>query len=110
MEAERHGVQVSVFCPGVIRTPMMTGGQYGRMNIAGVSDEEFLRFFERLRPMAPEVFAERALRSVLRGDAIIVVPAWWKAFWYLERLSPALSMRAARLQLKRIREAKFSTS
>jgi NAD(P)-dependent dehydrogenase (short-subunit alcohol dehydrogenase family) len=26
VEAERHGVQVSVFCPGVIRTPMMTGG------------------------------------------------------------------------------------
>jgi len=76
VEAERHGVQVSVFCPGVIRTPMMTGGQYGRMNIAGVSDEEFLKFFERLRPMAPEVFAKRALRAVLGGDAIIVVPAW----------------------------------
>ena len=35
LEAERHGVQVSVFCPGVIRTPMMTGGQYGRINMAG---------------------------------------------------------------------------
>src|SRR6201996_7215286 len=110
VEAERHGVQVSVFCPGVIRTPIMTGGQYGRMNIAGVSDEEFLKFFERLRPMAPEVFAERALRSVLRGDAIIVVPAWWKAFWYLERLSPALSMRAAKVLLKRIREVESTAS
>jgi hypothetical protein len=55
-------------------------------------------------PMAPEIFAERALRAVLRGDAIIVVPAWWKALWYLERLSPALSMRAAKVMLKRIRE------
>ena len=54
--------------------------------------------------MAPEMFAERALRAVLRGDAIIVVPAWWKAWWYLERLSPALSMRAAKLMLKRMRE------
>jgi NAD(P)-dependent dehydrogenase (short-subunit alcohol dehydrogenase family) len=105
VEAVRHGVQVSVFCPGVIRTPMMTGGQYGRMNIAGVSNEELLKkFWERLRPMAPEVFAERALRAVLRGDAIIVLPAWWKAFWYLERLSPALSMRAAKVLLKRLRE------
>ena len=34
VEAERHGVQVSVFCPGVIRTPMMTGGQYGRINLS----------------------------------------------------------------------------
>ena len=81
VEAERHGVQVSVFCPGVIRTPLMTGGKYGRFN--GVSDEELLKFGERLRPMAPEKFAERALHAVLQGDAIIVVPAWWKAWWYL---------------------------
>jgi NAD(P)-dependent dehydrogenase (short-subunit alcohol dehydrogenase family) len=111
VEAERHGVQVSTFCPGVIRTPMGTGSsQYGRMNKAGVSDEEFLKFAERLRPMAPEVFAERALRAVLRGDAIIVVPAWWKAFWYLERLSPALSMRFAKVSLKRLRELESTAS
>ena len=111
VEAERHGVQVSVFCPGVIRTPMMTGGQYGRMNIAGVSNEELLKkFWERLRPMAPEVFAERALRAVLRGDAIIVVPGWWKAWWYLERLSPALSMRFAKVSLKRLREMESTAS
>jgi hypothetical protein len=54
--------------------------------------------------MAPEKFAARALRAALRRDAIIVVPAWWKAFWYLERLSPALSMRVARLTLERFRD------
>jgi NAD(P)-dependent dehydrogenase (short-subunit alcohol dehydrogenase family) len=110
VEAKRHGVQVSVFCPGVIRTPMMTGGQYGRMNMAGVSDEELLKFWERLRPMSPEKFAERALRAVFRGDAIIIVPAWWKALWYLERLSPALSMRVAKLALERIREVDSTAS
>ena len=30
LEAERHNVQVSVLCPGMIRTPMLTGGRYGR--------------------------------------------------------------------------------
>jgi len=108
VEAERHGVQVSVFCPGVIRTPLMTGGKYGRFN--GVSDEELLEFGERLRPMAPEKFAERALHAVLRGDAIIVVPAWWKAWWYLERLSPVLSMRFAKVSLKRLREMESTAS
>jgi NAD(P)-dependent dehydrogenase (short-subunit alcohol dehydrogenase family) len=108
VEAERHGVQVSVFCPGAIRTPILTGGKYGR--IPGISDEELLKSWERLRPMAPEKFAERALRAVLRGDAIIVVPTWWKAFWYLERLSPALSMRLTKLALKRIRELESTTS
>ena len=110
LEAERHGVQVSVLCPGVIRTPILTGGRYGRTDIAGISDEEILKMWERLRPMAPEKFAERALRAVLRGDAIIVVPAWWKAFWYLERLSPALSMRVAKVLLKRVREMESTAS
>jgi len=102
VEAERHGVQVSVLCPGAIRTPILTFGKYGRYK--GVSDAQLLKFWEPLRPMAPAKFAERALRAVFRGDAIIVVPAWWKALWYLERLSPALSMRAGRLTLKRLRE------
>jgi NAD(P)-dependent dehydrogenase (short-subunit alcohol dehydrogenase family) len=108
VEAERHGVRVSVFCPGAIRTPILTGGKFGRM--PGISDEELLKFWERLRPLAPEKFAERALRAVLRGDAIIVVPAWWKAFWYLERLSPALSMRVAKVSLKRLREMESTAS
>ncbi len=108
VEAERHSVQVSVLCPGVVRTPIMTGGVYGRYN--GVSDDELLKFWEPFRPMAPEKFAERALRAVLRGDAIIVVPAWWKAWWYLERFSPALSMRAARLTLKRARQMESTAS
>jgi short-subunit dehydrogenase len=54
--------------------------------------------------MAPEEFAERALRAVLRGDAIIVIPAWWKALWYLNRLSPSLAIWAAGRSLKRVRE------
>ena len=109
LEAERHGVQVSVLCPGAIRTPTLTGGKYGRHN--GVSDEQLLKFWEPFRPMAPEKFAERALRAVLRGDTIIVVPTWWKALWYLDRLSPTLSMRAARrFTLKRIREMESTTS
>jgi NADP-dependent 3-hydroxy acid dehydrogenase YdfG len=104
LEAERHNVKVSVLCPGAIRTPILTGGTYGRMKNTGASDEDLLKFWEPMRPMAPEKFAERALSAVLRGDAIVIVPAWWKVLWYLERLSPALSMRAAKLTLKRLRK------
>jgi NADP-dependent 3-hydroxy acid dehydrogenase YdfG len=103
-EAERHGVAVSVLCPGAIRTPILTGGKYGRMKSVGLTDEEILEMWEQSRPMAPEKFAERALRAVLRGDAIIVVPGWWKALWYLDRVSPALSMRLGKLTLNRIRK------
>lgn len=107
LEAERHGVKVSALCPGVIRTPILTGGAYGR---SLASDDELEKFWAPSRPMAPERFAERALRAVLRGDVIIVVPAWWKAFWYLERLAPGLSLRAGRIPLKRIRETNATRS
>jgi NAD(P)-dependent dehydrogenase (short-subunit alcohol dehydrogenase family) len=110
VEAEGHGVRVSALCPGVIRTPILTGGEYGRFNTPGVSREDILKSWERLRPMAPDKFAERVIRAVLRNDAMIIVPSWWKAWWYLERLSPALSLRLARLSLKRVREMESASS
>ena len=94
VEAKRFGVRASVLCPGVVRTPMLTGGRYGRLKLP-LSEEEVLRFWERLRPMDPELFARRAVDAVLRNRAVIVVPSWWKTFWYLERFSPSLSLRAA---------------
>ena len=98
VEAERHGVRVSALCPGVIRTPILTGGEYGRINAPGVTREEFLEAWERLRPMAADKFAKRVLRAVLRNDAMIIVPGWWKALWYLERLSPAVSLRPLKVR------------
>lgn len=107
-EAARHGVRVSVLCPGAIRTPILTFGKYGRYE--GVSDEQMVKFWEPMRPMAPEKFARRALRAVARNHAIIVLPAWWKALWYLDRLSPSLSMWATRRALKRIRAMESAAS
>ncbi|KBZ63001.1 hypothetical protein K875_02689 [Mycobacterium [tuberculosis] TKK-01-0051] len=110
LEAERHNVKVSVLCPGAIRTPILTGGIYGRMTNTGASEEDILKSWEPTRPMAPDKFAARVLRAVLRNKAIIIVPAWWKTLWYLERLSPTMSMQVGRLVLKRLREMPSSAS
>lgn len=104
VEAASHGVRVSVLCPGVVRTPILTGGEYGRNR--SVSRENLLKLGEALRPIEPDAFAEQALRAVLRNQSIIVVPRWWKSLWYLERLSPALSMRTASAALRRTRQVK----
>ena len=48
--------------------------------------------WERLHPMAPERFAEKALRAIKKNRAIIVVPSWWKIGWWLNRLSPSLGL------------------
>jgi NAD(P)-dependent dehydrogenase (short-subunit alcohol dehydrogenase family) len=93
IEARRRGVTVSVLCPGVIDTPILTGGAYGRPRPNSGGRKEFFGLPRGLRPMAPEPLADRALRAVVRGEATIVVPAMARASWYLERISPELSMR-----------------
>ncbi len=108
LEAEPYGVRVSVLCPGVIRTPILRGGRYGRVKL-DFDPEESERLFERLRPMDPARFAQRALAAVNRNRAIIIEPRWWRLFWYLERLSPALSARLFRSSYRRAqRELKAS--
>jgi NAD(P)-dependent dehydrogenase (short-subunit alcohol dehydrogenase family) len=103
LEAKRHGVRVSVLCPGAIRTPILSGGRYGRINIDGLTEDKVLAMWETLRPMDVDVFARKAARAVARNTAIIVLPAWWKAFWYVERISPALSARVWGAMLERMR-------
>ena len=103
IEARRHGVRVSVLCPGVIRTPILTGGKFGRVNIPGLSEDAVLAMWAKLRPMDVDVFARKAAHAVAQNQSIIVFPRWWKALWYLERLSPALSARVWESMFERTR-------
>ena len=103
IEGRRHGVRVSVLCPGVIGTPILTGGKYGRLNFGDLPEGKLRELWDRFRPMNVDVFAQKAVRAVARNEAIIVYPTWWKAFWYLERLSPALSERLWAALLDRMR-------
>jgi NAD(P)-dependent dehydrogenase (short-subunit alcohol dehydrogenase family) len=105
-EARDRGVRVSVLCPGVIRTPLLQGGRHGIF--LGTMPEErareaFRDFFERLRPMPAPVFAEKALDQIARDRGIIVIPGWWKVFWWLERASPTLALFLARKGFQRNR-------
>jgi short-subunit dehydrogenase len=103
VEAKRHGVRVSVLCPGPIRTPILTGGKFGRVKLRGVTETMLLERWERFRPMAPREFARQALACLVRDEAIIVLPRWWKPLWYLERISPELSIRLWRMVMERMR-------
>ncbi len=96
IEAEPTGVRVSVLCPGVIRTPILEGGgKYGKV-LQAVRPEVQRAYWERLRPMPPERLAAHVLKAVRKNRAIIVVPAWWKTLWWLNRLSPALGLYVGR--------------
>jgi len=102
IEAARHGVRVSVLCPGVVRTPLLKGGTYGRTNLNLVAQQQVERLWERARPMDAQLFARRALDAVARNTPVIVLPSWWKIFWYIERISPGLSARLATRALQRM--------
>jgi NAD(P)-dependent dehydrogenase (short-subunit alcohol dehydrogenase family) len=103
IEAREHGVRVSVLCPGAIRTPILSGGRFGKIKLEGATEASVLRQWERVRPMDPEEFARQAIDRVLANDPIIVVPRWWKALWYLDRLSPSLAMALVRGVHRRVR-------
>jgi len=92
IEAKEHGVKVSALCPGVIRTPILTTGKYGRLNLKEGAETKVMELWERLRPMDVDVFARKALRELERNKPIVIVPSFWKLFWLLERFSPSLSL------------------
>ncbi len=91
IEAAEAGVRVSVLCPGAIRTPILEGGKYGK-NLRPVPPEVQRAYWERLRPMPVDRFADKVLHAVARNKAIIVVPSWWKLIWWVNRLSPSLGI------------------
>lgn len=51
-EAAQLGVRVSVLCPGVIRTPFIEGGAYGR-EVEGVTGEQTKEMWEEKKPISP---------------------------------------------------------
>ena len=103
-EAAQIGVRISVLCPGVVRTPILEGGgKYGKMLI-DIPPEQLRRMWERLRPMSPNIFAEKVLNSVAKNKAIIIVPSWWKLFWWINRLSPSLGIFLAQKRFQKVQK------
>ena len=90
-----HGVGVSVICPGVVNTPILSASRFlGAQAEPGVKARA-----ERLfrRGHRPEVVAEAIVDAVRKDRA--VVPVGWEARlgWWGHRLSPvALQQRVAR--------------
>ncbi len=102
-EAASKGVRVSVLCPGVIRTPILEWGRYGRQ-LVEIPSEKMRQMWERFKPMAPDLFAKKAIDLVARNRALIIVPSWWKTLWLTNRLFPSLSMLLARRSFQRLQK------
>lgn len=104
VEAASYGVRVSVLCPGFIRTPILHGGKYGK-NLQPIPLEVQEEFIRKYRPMDPARFAEKVLDALARNKALIIVPGWWRLFWWLSRLSPSLELALAQRSYRSVRKA-----
>jgi len=105
-EARAHGIRVTVLCPGVVRTPLLQGGKHG-IFLGSIPEAKqralSLAVLDRLRPMAAPTFADKALDRVARDAAVVIVPGWWRFFWWIERAAPAVTLRLARVAVERRR-------
>jgi NAD(P)-dependent dehydrogenase (short-subunit alcohol dehydrogenase family) len=103
-EAARLGIRVSVLCPGVVRTPILEGGgKYGKMLI-DIPPEQMRQWWEKLKPMSANLFAKKVLKCVEKNKAIIIVPAWWKRYWWINRLSPSLGLFLSQRQFQKVQK------
>jgi len=104
IEASLDDFRVSVLCPGAIRTPILEGGgKYGK-SYADMTPDQERRMWDKVRPMSPDAFARAALTAVARNKAIIVIPSWWKLYWYADRFFPSLATAIARKSYSNLQE------
>lgn len=87
LEAKAFGVNIHTLAPGAIDTPILTGGLHGRAP-HGVSTEQLLRYWQRMRPMPAEQFAQQALRAIAHGEHLIILPQRWRYLVWLSRFLP----------------------
>ena len=99
IEAAIKGVRVSVLCPGPIRTPILTSGEW--RGCEQVSAERKLKWWERVKPIDPEPWARETLNRVARNEAVIVVPRTARIVAALFQWLPRQAEQIARRDLAR---------
>jgi short-subunit dehydrogenase len=90
-EVRRHGVGVSLVCPGAVSTNIAQGTREHTTKSQRDSAERFERMLAE-RGMDPEEAGQRILEAVARNKFLILLGGEAYAFYYLTRLFPA-SMR-----------------
>ena len=103
-EAARHGVRVSVVCPGIIATPIWEKG-----NPDDLGDTPSLRAGLEAakstllrRAYRPESHAGDVLADVARNRPLIVATSHARTAWRLYRLAPRLLADCGSTMVRRV--------
>ncbi|MGB2710705.1 MAG: SDR family oxidoreductase [Conexibacter sp.] len=105
-DLRRHGIGVSLVCPGAVRTPLV-----GTVEIVGVDREsprikQLVERFER-RAVTPEQVAEKILAGVEKNRYMVFTsPDTRIGFWFQRKFAPPyeLTMRLLNDQLTKVAE------
>jgi NAD(P)-dependent dehydrogenase (short-subunit alcohol dehydrogenase family) len=98
VEGAEHGVNVSVVCPGYVKTAIFTDSK----NIS--IDRQNLEELQDWMGVSPEECAKQILHGVERNDAFIMVTFFAKFLWVLNRISPDLVIRIMKSEYRKARE------
>jgi len=99
IEGADLGVDVSVVCPGYIKTPIFHTNKMIKIN-----REKIIKSLPERFGITPEECALVILRGVERNKAIIVVTGFAKILWLLYRIHPGLILRMMRREIKKSRK------
>jgi NADP-dependent 3-hydroxy acid dehydrogenase YdfG len=84
IEAARHGVKVSVVCPGMVETSIVEN-----MRVVGVDKRE--AFAGRKPYLSVEACVHGMLDGVARNRGVIVLPARARTLWSIQRYAPRVA-------------------
>jgi short-subunit dehydrogenase len=102
-EAAAYGIDVSVVCPGAVRTAI-----WERSEVRGWDRARAQLDLERriVRWMSADDCAQAILRGVAQRRGLIVVTAEARVATMLQRLSPAVAVRASQWVADRLRRSR----
>ncbi len=95
LEAPKHGVGVTVFCPGFVDTGMITNN-----TLRGTMEGTDARKMMPLGPLPADKAVQRLLAGVAKGKLFVVTPWYGRLGWMVERASVALSHRVHMISIR----------
>jgi NADP-dependent 3-hydroxy acid dehydrogenase YdfG len=100
VEAEASGVRVSVVCPGLVDTAILSSTKYVNLDARAIVDAS------PQKPIEPAKAAKLILRGVAKNDFYIVLTLTVHALWRVNRFMPNASLKLHRLAIERFRKAR----
>lgn len=102
LEGHDLGVKVSAVCPGHIKTAIFNDSK-----MVNIDRKKALEYVSKIPGITPAECANIILKGVQQNKAIIVVTAFAKILYLLQRISPSLALKLMLYDIKNLRNARI---